>query len=392
MNRKNLSKVVVLVWLVSALALCLRGRASSAENRGEAAPQGTPAPPAAAAREKPAELVFKNIQVMAGTPESQLLPTMHLMRAALGVRCDHCHVAENGKYWMDDKPAKQTARRMIQMVFDINKANFNGAPVVTCNTCHRGQLKPVGVPPVGQAAFPNTTRAEPGEPPPAPLPSAEEILNRYAQAVGGEAAGRVTTRVMKAVLIRPKLVNPSGAPWAVEVYQKAPDKLLTVVKSPDGVTRQGFNGRVGWVQTARGRREMSAAELAQVRRQADFHKELELKRQYASLKVAGREKVGEREAYLLEGVTPEGATEQLFFDAQTGLLLRRITFNKTVLGLDPVQTDFSDYRAVDGVQLPFTVQVSYIDNNHYGSTRRFTEIKQNVPVDDSQFDPPAASN
>ena len=58
--------------------------------------------------DKPAEQVNKNIQVLEGLPNSQLLPVMHLMRTSLGVRCDYCHVAENGKYWMDDKPAKQT--------------------------------------------------------------------------------------------------------------------------------------------------------------------------------------------------------------------------------------------------------------------------------------------
>src|SRR4029079_10373056 len=83
--------------------------------------------------DKPVEQVQKNIQVLKGLPSSQLLPVMHFMRTSLGVRCDYCHVAENGKYWMDDKPAKQTARRMLKMVSDINKTNFGGQTVVTCN-------------------------------------------------------------------------------------------------------------------------------------------------------------------------------------------------------------------------------------------------------------------
>src|SRR5262249_43441365 len=113
-------------------------------------------------QEKPVEQVMKNIQVLKGMPESQLLPVMHLMRTALGVRCDFCHIAENGKYQLDDKPAKQTARRMIQMTFEINKANFNGQTEVTCNTCHRGSTRPVAMPAIGQAAFDNTIKAEAG--------------------------------------------------------------------------------------------------------------------------------------------------------------------------------------------------------------------------------------
>src|SRR2546425_2467200 len=110
--------------------------------------------------DKPAEQVNKNIQVFEGLPNSQLLTVMHFMRTSLGVRCDYCHVAENGKYWMDDKPAKQTARRMLQMVFEINKANFGGRTVVSCNTCHRGSTKPVAVPMIGQGAFVNTTATD----------------------------------------------------------------------------------------------------------------------------------------------------------------------------------------------------------------------------------------
>src|SRR6185295_19843951 len=63
--------------------------------------------------DKAVEAVNKNIQVLKGMPSSQLLPVMHFMRTSLGVRCDYCHVAENGKYWVDDKPAKATARRML---------------------------------------------------------------------------------------------------------------------------------------------------------------------------------------------------------------------------------------------------------------------------------------
>src|SRR5215510_7874771 len=135
--------------------------------------------------DKPAEQVNKNIQTLKGLPAAQLLPVMHQMRAALGVRCDYCHLAENGKYWMDDKPTKQTARRMLRMVAEINQNHFGGQPVVTCNTCHRGSTAPVAMPAVTQGAFANTTRAEVGAPPPDPLPSVDSILEKYVQALGG---------------------------------------------------------------------------------------------------------------------------------------------------------------------------------------------------------------
>src|SRR6185295_10625307 len=136
-------------------------------------------PSGAQAEDKPVEQVQKNIQVLTGMPSSQLLPVMHFMRTSLGVRCDYCHVAENGKYWMDDKPAKQTARRMLRMVFEINKANFGGQSVVTCNTCHRGSTRPVGVPAIGQGSFTDTIRTDEDSITHDQLPTAEQVFDRY---------------------------------------------------------------------------------------------------------------------------------------------------------------------------------------------------------------------
>jgi hypothetical protein len=292
---------------------------------------------------------------------------------------------------MDDKPAKQTARRMIQMVFDINKANFAGEPVVTCNSCHRGSTKPVGIPAIGQALFDDTTRAKPGENVADVLPAVEEILNKYVEASGGKRALEgIQTRVVEASLIRPKVLIPSGKPVALEIYQKAPNKLLAVITAADGsVTYQGYNGKVGWVKTPTLQREMTGAELAQIKQQADLYKELNLKDQFSALKVVGKQKIGERDAYVAEGITSSGKTEKLFFDTETGLLVRRYLLNKTILGFDPVQTDFLDYREVNGVKLPFTIQISYLDNNHYGTTRKFSQIRHNIPVDDAKFEMPS---
>src|SRR5215210_8467286 len=136
--------------------------------------------------DKPAEQAFKNIQVLKGMPASQLMSVMHFMRTSLGVRCDYCHIAENDKYQLDDKPAKQTARRMIQMVFDINKEQFGGKTVITCNTCHEGRTRPVSIPAIGQGAFTNTTREEPDAKQPDPLPTPDQIFDRYIQALGGK--------------------------------------------------------------------------------------------------------------------------------------------------------------------------------------------------------------
>ena len=97
----------------------------------------------------------------------------------------------------------------------------------------------------------------------------------------------------------------------------------------------------------------------------------------------------------MRGLGIDGKGERLYFDAQTGLLVRRITTTPTVVGLVPEQVDYEDYRDVDGLKVPFTIRVTTIDPSN-SSTRKFTEIKLNVPVDDTKFKkppapPPAAS-
>jgi hypothetical protein len=84
----------------------------------------------------------------------------------------------------------------------------------------------------------------------------------------------------------------------------------------------------------------------------------------------------------------ERRTQKFYFDAQTGLLLRAITYMNTALGPIPSQVDFEDYRDVEGVKLPFTVRQSSVDARN-DSTRKFTEIKANIPLNDAQFNPPA---
>ena len=67
-------------------------------------------------RDVPAEKYFKNIQAFRGFPSTDLMGAMSYMSAALGTRCEHCHVTtEKGNWPMekDDKAAKRRAREMI---------------------------------------------------------------------------------------------------------------------------------------------------------------------------------------------------------------------------------------------------------------------------------------
>src|SRR5262245_60585510 len=88
-----------------------------------------------------AEDVFKNIQLLRGIPVDEFMGTMGFFSSSLGLNCTDCHGDASGGDWgryADDPPLKQMARRMMVMVATINRTNFGGRQVVTCNTCHRG--------------------------------------------------------------------------------------------------------------------------------------------------------------------------------------------------------------------------------------------------------------
>src|SRR4030081_1465281 len=81
-------------------------------------------PSTGAAAAKTTEQVYKNIQVLKGVPADQLIPSMQFITASLGAQCDFCHVGR--AFEKDDKETKQTARKMMRMMFIVNKDNFDG--------------------------------------------------------------------------------------------------------------------------------------------------------------------------------------------------------------------------------------------------------------------------
>jgi hypothetical protein len=378
----NSKRLRVLIFLVTLLSLASLGVVVSAEKGSTSRPQ-TPV------TEKTVEQVQKNIQVLKGLPQSQLIPTMNFIAVSLGVKCNFCHVNKNGNwdFAADEKPEKTTAREMITMTLNMNKTNFKGATEVTCNTCHRGRSHPaanISLPlplPSPPAAAPSA-EAKPKETP----PTADQVLDKYTEALGGKAAiDKVQSRVMKG-----SWITPNGITLGYEVYQSGPDKLYTVLNTPkQGTLEKGFDGNVGWEKSAGGIRTLADSELFYLRRYPDLFKDIKLKEQFTRISFGGRDKIGEKEVYVLRAITTDNKRERLYFDIQTGLLLRRSGSVTNGIGVIPEQVDFEDYRDVGGMKLPFTIRVSSIDS-YFSSTRTFSEIKLNVPVDQMKFNKPAS--
>ena len=384
----HITRIRILVSCISLLAVAGMSIVASVEAELTMSRLQQTAPPIQTTPvEKTVEQVQKNIQVLNGLPQSQLLSVMNYMGSSLGVRCTYCHVRKDDKwdFVADEKPEKGTAREMIRMVQAINKGTFKGNPAVGCFTCHRGSNSPVRVPQLPIAVptpFAETAATKPKETP----PTADQILARYTEALGGSAAiEKLKTRSMKGTWL-----TSDGITLGYEVYQAAPDKLLTILNTPkQGVFERGFDGHAAWEKSSRGVRDLEGTQLFYLKRYPNLFKDIKLQGQFTRLSFNRKDKIDGKDVYLLVGLGVDGKGERLYFDAQTGLLLRRITSTATIVGLIPEQVDYDDYRDVDGLKVPFTIRITAIDP-FWSSTRKFTEIKLNVPVDETKFNKPAA--
>lgn len=364
-------------------------------------PAQTPAV-SAAQQDKPTEQVQKNIKVLMGMPQSQLIPVMNYFAASMGRRCNFCHVNNQGQwdYASDAKPEKNQAREMIKMVFDVNKSTFKGSTEVSCYTCHRGRNNPQSIPtlplPVpspppgnpGGAGGPGaaTPGAQPqASPSPRPSPPAPDaLISKYIEAIGGQAAiDKIKSRVAKGTVTTAN--GNTGTYEAMQTSEKGYESFVT----QRGSMERAVSGAMGWEKNAQGVRELSGQQLEDVKLSMQLFRNLRIKEQYTSMRFGGRDKIGDRDALIVQGTTADKKRERLFFDAENGLLLRRITYMETVIGIIPEQTDFEDYRDADGVRVPFMIRVSSVDAGNPYIVRKLTEIKLNAPVDDSKFNMPA---
>ena len=390
------SALMVIVNVRAQKSLPVRSDfAVSLTSLGIATPAQTPAA-AAAPQEKTVDQTRKNIQVLKGLPDSQLGTVMQYIATSMGRRCDFCHVNKGGNNWVweaDDKEEKQTARAMMKMVLGINKDSFRGNTQVGCYTCHRGRNQPNSIP-----SFPLPTpppRPQPaaspaaGQPSPTPTPApptADQILAKYTDAIGGQAEiDKMKTRVMKGTY-----AGFNGAELVFEASLTAPDKFYVIVTTPQGTNERGFDGKVAWEKNSRGVNELTNPVLDQMKSMFLSFRNLKLKEEFTRLRLGGRDKIGDRAVVIVSGTTTDNHRERLFFDTETGLLLRRISYTETMIGVIPEQIDFEDYRDVDGLKLPFTIKVSSVEPGLV-STRKYTEIKLNAPVDDSKFKMPPAT-
>jgi photosynthetic reaction center cytochrome c subunit len=380
-RKRNLVAVIGMIALAVAGGIVMGG--AKGQSTGASARSSSAGP-------KKAEEQFKNIEVLKGIPADQLIPGMQFITASLGVECEFCHV--EGAFEKDDKKPKQTARKMMEMMFAINKDNFEGHREVTCYSCHRGNAKPVGMPPVmaeeakagmGEAKKGAEGGGETDEKSDPSGPAPDQLFDKYLQAVGGAGAiEKSKSRVMKGTIT----FGDRNVP--IEIFSKDPEKRISFTHTPEGDSVTAFDGHEGWLSfPGRPVREMHGPDIDAAAMDADLHFAAHLKGMFTEARLRGTEKVGDHEAFLVVGQREGKTPLRLYFDEQSGLLVRLVRFGETPLGRLPAQIDYADYREAGGVKIPFRWTLARPGGRF---TIQISEVKENVPVDDTKFAKPPA--
>ena len=351
------------------------------------------------AKQLMSEQAFKNVTVLKGIPVDEFMDTMGFISASTNYNCIDCHtepkVEGDWSVFADETPRKAIARRMILMVQAINKNNFGGARVVTCYTCHRNvqgapKVTPsladqYGEPPTPDPNEVEITRQAPG------APSADQIFDQYLQAVGGaQKAAAITSIVLKGTY--QGYAEPKAS---VDIYLKAPNQRTMVVHTDGGDRTTTFDGSNGWMAAPPADKPFPVigytnGDLDGLRLDAVLSFPAGI-RQAITRPLAGTSSIDDKDVVVLQGTANGGRSSiKLYFDKQSGLLVRQVRYADTILGRVPIQVDYSDYRDVAGagVKLPFHVVTTWTDGR---SDILLTSAETNVAIAAAKFNEPPPS-
>ncbi len=372
------------VSMLQAVAVCLLVVALA---NGQTAPQE---------KSLMAEDVFKNIQVLRGLTVDQFMGTMGFIAAALSMNCSECHHTGSAAEYAEDTPRKQTARKMILMVNALNKSNFGGKREVTCYSCHRSDARPKITPSLaeqyGTPPPDDPDEVEISAAPAAGAPSADQVLNKYIQALGGaQRLASVTSFAGKGTY---EGFDTEGDKFPVEVYAKAPNERTTIVHLRAGDNIRTCDGRNAW-NTSAGTLlpipvfSLSGGDLEGAMIDAGVSFPGQIKQLLKDWRTGfPSTTIDDKDVDVVQGSSPDNTPVKFYFDKKSGLLLRQVRYTDTALGLNPTQIDYDDYRDVSGVKMPFRLTTTWTDGR---STIVFSELRANVSIDAAKFSKPTGT-
>jgi hypothetical protein len=347
---------------------------------------------AAASKPPTVDDTFKNVQALKGLTVDDFMLTMGIMSAAVGSDCVGCHPSAGTDHvdWALDTPRKRTARRMVLMVAAINRDNFGGRQVVTCWSCHRGRDRPVTTPALDTVYGEPTLEFDDVLTPAQRVPSVDQVLDKYMQALGG--AQRVAGITSFIATGKSTGYRGFGGGGAVEVSAQTPDKRATHISFPEypdrGVSVRTYDGRTGWIATPLAvvpKYELGGSERDGARIDAMLSFPAQIKQALTDLRVGLPTTIEDKDVTVLQGNGPNGTLATMYFDDKTGLLTRVVRYGRSPIGRVPTQVDYSDYRDVNGVKFPFRWTFAWLDGR---DQFEFNTVRFNAPIEAATFGEP----
>jgi len=343
-----------------------------------------------------AEQVFKSVVVLKGISVDEFMDTMGFFSASLNFNCTDCHgddAVDNWANFAKDTPRKTMARKMVLMVNQINSLQFGGKREVTCYTCHRGDQRPKITPNLADQ-YSNSDNQDAneleliGRPVVQGTPSADKILDKYLLALGGaQRVAALTSFVAKGTYSG---YDSDNQKVPVDIYAKAPGQMTVIVHTALGDSTRVFDGQAGWIASPDRPvplMPLTGGDVTGAKIDAMLMFPAGIRKLVPEWQV-GEATIDKKDVWMLEGAAPGQLPLKLYFDQTTGLLVRALRLIDTAVGFNPTQLDFSDYRLVSGVKVPFHRVTTWTDNQ---STVELVRVQPNVAVDATKFaQPPPA--
>ncbi len=315
------------------------------------------------AAEPTSDQVFKNIQVFKGVPASDLIPAMEFMSASLKFECSDCH---DPKDFSADTQTKGVARKMILMQRDINAKHFNNRNEVTCMSCHNGNDHPASAP-IPTGVVMRHKRME-------NAPKPEDLFKKHIDAVGKGPKAFTRTGTLTAKNDQTHQVEAKP----VEFIQMDGGKFAVI----SGDRRIQSNGKQYWYSGG----EMMGEPAAMFERIGRAWRGDSAFDGLEKPAVSGTDTIGKTNVIVVRASRPATtSTEELYFDAKTGLLLRAVNMRRSTLGTVISAYDYSDFKVVDGVKIPMKVVVSFGGDEKW--TMAFKSARADASLSDSLFHP-----
>jgi photosynthetic reaction center cytochrome c subunit len=340
------------------------------------------------------ETVFKNVQVLKGIPVDEFMGTMGVFTTSLSLCCGNCHTGAgtSNPKWEDDTGSpqtalKRTARAMVTMVQNINRTNFGGRQVVTCWTCHRGQVRPSVTPPL-DFAYGDAVVVPPDLLPRATSggPTLDQVFNKFIEASGGQA--RLDALTSYTAKGKSLLFGEVGEGNPAEIYAKSDGHVVTFVHQQEGDVVRAYDGTNAWWQlplTVTPQYPLTATLLEGARFDAIMAFPWKIRPFFNNWRVSYPTSIDGTDVDVVQGNSTTGMIGTLYFDKKTGLLKRYIRYANTMVGRIPTQVDYDDYRDVAGVKMPFKYSYAWVSERDDWT---FTSYEPNVAIDAAKFGKP----